>query len=686
MDGMSQNHHGLDSISLADSDEISEAVSHWCLIGKILAPKQINKQAVSTIIHGAWKARASFSVSPWNDNLFLFHFDDVEDRRWVLQEAPWSIMGNLMILQPLQKGIPAADMEFKWSPFWVQIHGLPLEKMTKTNGEIIGRRIGRLLRVEAHCEGLLLYRSFLRVRVEIDVTQPLPRGFRLHHGYPDQANTPETWINFKFEKLSDYCFDCGQIGHDRRVCKFVTREVGSTSGYGPELRTRIARSTGLPVEHYRKQVDTLEAKIQPLLNRSKELPPEMATMAAHEIGRVETVGKTTNFSAQGTTPQLAEHAPEDVVEIVGELKATKDKEDILPLSPSFSQFVELGPPKDLVSGPGIGSTKVAEGEVNSFGPQASVGPHYFVTEPQESSLNSALGPQLASHVPSPIGIEELSPSSSPPRLDLKTLVLDECMSTVFNNLSLKRKAYQDVDLDRQTKLLKRTEIQHTPGKAPTSTMTPPRKAHTTRNSTSRGRGKKGEDKGKPVEVSELFDVTVVTDPTFLDGTQGRSVLGCSSLEIADICSQVPSTLIVWIGWFIWKDRNNFVFKHIEIAPFSTLFRARTAKLEFDKAACTDDMPLQPEGGSLRRNIIWQAPNLGTYKINYDVAIKKGSSEASVAILLRDSGGRLIDGLTQSWRVSSSLQGEALACRCACQLAQARNLNMVEIEGDNMTIP
>ncbi|KAI8003566.1 hypothetical protein LOK49_LG08G03257 [Camellia lanceoleosa] len=84
-------------------------------------------------------------------------------------------------------------------------------------------------------------------------------------------------------------------------------------------------------------------------------------------------------------------------------------------------------------------------------------------------------------------------------------------------------------------------------------------------------------------------------------------------------------------------------------------------------------------------MIWQAPNPGSYKINCDVAIKKGSSEASVAILLRDSGGRLIDGLTQSWRVSSSLQGEALACRCACQLAQARNLNMVEIKGDNKTV-
>ncbi|KAL7242727.1 hypothetical protein ACSBR1_015169 [Camellia fascicularis] len=125
-------------------------------------------------------------------------------------------------------------MEFKWSPFWIQVHGLPLEKLTKANGETIGMKIGRLIRVETHCEGLLLYHNYLRIRVELDVTKPLPKG------------------------------------HDRRVCKFVTRVEGSVSGYGLELWTGVARSTGLPVEHYRKQVDSMEARIRPVLNRWKD--------------------------------------------------------------------------------------------------------------------------------------------------------------------------------------------------------------------------------------------------------------------------------------------------------------------------------------------------------------------------------------------------------------------------------
>ncbi|KAL7230734.1 hypothetical protein ACSBR2_009087 [Camellia fascicularis] len=50
---------------------------------------------------GVLKTRAKVSISPWNDNMFFFQFAKVEDRREVLMEAPWLVMGNLLVLQPL---------------------------------------------------------------------------------------------------------------------------------------------------------------------------------------------------------------------------------------------------------------------------------------------------------------------------------------------------------------------------------------------------------------------------------------------------------------------------------------------------------------------------------------------------------------------------------------------------------
>ncbi|KAL7223772.1 hypothetical protein ACSBR1_025262 [Camellia fascicularis] len=61
-------------------------------------------------------------ISHWSDNIFLFQFDDAADRQKILMEAPWSVMGFLLVLQPLAIGRSAAEMDFKRSPFWVQIH------------------------------------------------------------------------------------------------------------------------------------------------------------------------------------------------------------------------------------------------------------------------------------------------------------------------------------------------------------------------------------------------------------------------------------------------------------------------------------------------------------------------------------------------------------------------------------
>ncbi|KAF5947497.1 hypothetical protein HYC85_013454 [Camellia sinensis] len=225
-----------DRFELCEGSDENEDISNRCLLGKILASKSLNQQAVSNILLDAWRSRAKLEISSWSENSFLFQFEDLEDHRRVLAEAPWSVMGNLLVLQPLSARVSASEMVFHWSPFWVQVHGLPVAKMTKQNAEFIGKRLGNLIGVEAMHEGLLLNRSYLRIKMEIDVTKPLPLGFFLQHNSSSGSEQMETWVHYKYEKLADFCYDCGRIGHVNSVCKFVSREEGKNSLYGPDLR------------------------------------------------------------------------------------------------------------------------------------------------------------------------------------------------------------------------------------------------------------------------------------------------------------------------------------------------------------------------------------------------------------------------------------------------------------------
>lgn len=251
-----------DFLDLAEGSDDNEASRSQCLLGRIFHDKPPNKIAISNILRKAWNTREDFSITPWSNNTTLFRFKDERDRCSILKSGPWSVMGKLLVLKPLSEGVVASEMDFNVSPFWVQIHGLPVEKMTRENGEIIGKRFARLLGIEAISDGLLLQRSFLRVRVEVNLTQPLPKGFWLRRKNP---TSNDLWIAYKYERLSDFCYACGRIGHENNNCKFIPREDGLVSGYGPELRTGSVRGPSFPVVDMESRVENSASERRPLV-------------------------------------------------------------------------------------------------------------------------------------------------------------------------------------------------------------------------------------------------------------------------------------------------------------------------------------------------------------------------------------------------------------------------------------
>ncbi|KAL7189820.1 hypothetical protein ACSBR1_039457 [Camellia fascicularis] len=87
-------------------------VSNQRLAEKIFTTKILNKTVIANILLATWKTRAVVTITPWKENTYLFRFEDLVDRKRVLEEAPWSVIGRLLFLQPLQTGMAADEMEF----------------------------------------------------------------------------------------------------------------------------------------------------------------------------------------------------------------------------------------------------------------------------------------------------------------------------------------------------------------------------------------------------------------------------------------------------------------------------------------------------------------------------------------------------------------------------------------------
>ncbi|KAL7200545.1 hypothetical protein ACSBR1_032466 [Camellia fascicularis] len=219
----------METFDLTEGCDECEDVSGLCLVGKILTPKTLNRTVVSNVLQNAWKSRSQLEISPWGDNVYLFQFSESKDR--------------------------------------CKVHGVPLDKMSKKHGETIGNCLGKLIAIEALSDGLFLGKSFLRIRVEIDVTKPLLQGFILHRHSQSGKTLSDVRILYKYKKLSEFCYDCGRIGHDNTSCKFTSKADGANLGYGLDMRTGMVKHIGAPHGSYR-QPPVKDSNANSLVRRS----------------------------------------------------------------------------------------------------------------------------------------------------------------------------------------------------------------------------------------------------------------------------------------------------------------------------------------------------------------------------------------------------------------------------------
>ena len=75
----------------------------------------------------------------------------------------------------------------------------------------------------------------MRVRVNVDVTNPLSRGRMVSFG-----QSTEKWVFFKYERLPNLCYWCDCLNHDDRDCEVWLDSEGSLKveeqKFGPWFR------------------------------------------------------------------------------------------------------------------------------------------------------------------------------------------------------------------------------------------------------------------------------------------------------------------------------------------------------------------------------------------------------------------------------------------------------------------
>ncbi|KAL5787998.1 hypothetical protein ACOSP7_004947 [Xanthoceras sorbifolium] len=184
-----------------------------CLVGKLLTAKLPNRDAFRSLIARIWRTAHPVEVENVRNNIFAFYFHNLIDRKRVLIGGPWNFDNALLVLEAPNGYGDFAEMEFRWSEFWIQVHNVPLICMTKVVGLLIEEKIRGVKDIDAGASGDC-FGKFLRVRVVVDTTGPLKRAVRITIEGMEEVKT----LLLKYERLPEYCFHCGLLGHAYKEC------------------------------------------------------------------------------------------------------------------------------------------------------------------------------------------------------------------------------------------------------------------------------------------------------------------------------------------------------------------------------------------------------------------------------------------------------------------------------------
>lgn len=124
-------------------------------------------------------------------------------------------------------------MKFDKATFRIQFHNMPLACMSREVGWSIGSSVGEVEEVDATADRIG-WGKFLRVKVVVDLSEPLARGRMLN------VKDKQVWISIQYEQPPKFCFHCGIIKHGNRGSMMLSSKhfhgVKSKQQYGPWLR------------------------------------------------------------------------------------------------------------------------------------------------------------------------------------------------------------------------------------------------------------------------------------------------------------------------------------------------------------------------------------------------------------------------------------------------------------------
>ncbi|KAF7143851.1 hypothetical protein RHSIM_Rhsim05G0174100 [Rhododendron simsii] len=258
-----------EAVVLDDEDfNISRQECLRSAMGKVITQKGVNLGGLKASMDLAWGYPKGLKVMEVGGGIYQFIFGKESDLLRVISGGPWLYNNHLIVLHRWEEGVKPEQINFSYSSFWIQLRALPLEfmsvevgkKMMVGFGEVLEVMLGQLHGNQGRC---------IRVKVELDITKPIPRGKRVC-----TAEWKPIWVPFRYEKFPLLCHYCGIVGHDDKACllKYNEAKAGilKENQYGVWLRASPVKGSAKKRSDGRSEASAAESSMAAMGQKETE--------------------------------------------------------------------------------------------------------------------------------------------------------------------------------------------------------------------------------------------------------------------------------------------------------------------------------------------------------------------------------------------------------------------------------
>ncbi|CAN0875302.1 hypothetical protein LINGRAHAP2_LOCUS10746 [Linum grandiflorum] len=167
-----------------------------------------------------WIEAGEVDIRNKGGNIFDFTFsrDNYRDAIW--NKRPWSIANYFLNLKQRDGCGDPRNIYFQEADMWIHVHSLPPMYKSIGNMEVVGNLYFRYIKCNRAAFQQGIWRRYIRILVKVRIDETL-------QVFGELPTAGREIIEFKYEKVTEYCLYCGKMGHTKGKCEDRDEEINN---------------------------------------------------------------------------------------------------------------------------------------------------------------------------------------------------------------------------------------------------------------------------------------------------------------------------------------------------------------------------------------------------------------------------------------------------------------------------